>query len=213
MTEPEWLDATDWIDLLPRVRWKKNKNRKLRLFSAACCRRIAHLFEDPRADEALRVSEQFADDETSGEQLREAQTEVLIAVREAVAEHGPHTLAWARDAVWRTTRRKSVWEGAESCQRALNHPPEELTAQVALFRDIFGNPFRRMELNPSWLTSDVTALAAGIYADRAFDRMPILADALQDGGCDDELVLAHCRDTDQIHVRGCWVVDVILGKK
>jgi len=81
-----------------------------------------------------------------------------------------------------------------------------------LLRDIFGNPFRPVACDASWLTSDVVALARGIYDDRAFDRMPILADALQDAGCDNDEVLNHCRDAAQVHVRGCWVVDLLLGK-
>jgi hypothetical protein len=51
-----------------------------------------------------------------------------------------------------------------------------------------------------------------MYDDREFSAMPILADALQDAGCDDEDVLTHCRDTSLAHVRGCWVVDLVLGK-
>ncbi len=78
-------------------------------------------------------------------------------------------------------------------------------------RDIFGNPFRPVVLDPSWRTETVVALANGIYADRAFDRMPILADALEEAGCDQADILAHCRG-DGPHVRGCWVVDSLLGK-
>jgi len=81
-----------------------------------------------------------------------------------------------------------------------------------LVRDIFGNPFRPINLDSSWLTSDVLSLARGIYDERAFDRMSILADALQDAGCTNEDILSHCRDANQIHVRGCWVVDLLLGK-
>jgi hypothetical protein len=88
----------------------------------------------------------------------------------------------------------------------------ERASQAALLRDIFGNPFRPVTPDPAWLTSTVVALAAGIYADRAFDRLPILADALQDAGCDHPDVLAHCRDPHLTHVRGCWVVDLLLGK-
>jgi hypothetical protein len=61
-------------------------------------------------------------------------------------------------------------------------------------------------------TSTAVALARGIYEDRAFDRMPILADALQDAGCDNEDILDHCRGPEP-HVRGCWVVDLLLGKR
>jgi hypothetical protein len=65
---------------------------------------------------------------------------------------------------------------------------------------------------PAWRTTDVMLLAQGIYDAKAFDRMPILADALQDAGCDSDDVLNHCRDAAQVHVRGCWVVDAVLGK-
>ena len=90
--------------------------------------------------------------------------------------------------------------------------PAGTPAEIAgLPRDIFGNPFRPVTCSPFWLTSTVIARAEGICADRASDRLPILADALQDAGCDDEQVLAHCR-SDGPHARGCWVVDLLLGR-
>jgi hypothetical protein len=82
----------------------------------------------------------------------------------------------------------------------------------AFVRDIFGNPFRPVTFNPAWRTSNVTALAQAIYDDRAFDRLPILADALEDAGCDRVDILNHCRQPGE-HVRGCWVVDLVLGKE
>jgi hypothetical protein len=88
---------------------------------------------------------------------------------------------------------------------------EEGKEQCRLLREIFGNPFRPVVADPRWLTSTVRGLASAIYAERAFDRLPILADALEDAGCDHADVLAHCRG-DGPHVRGCWVVDLILGK-
>ena len=84
--------------------------------------------------------------------------------------------------------------------------------QTLLGKDIFGNPFRPVVLDPSWLTSTVVALAQGIYQDRAFDRMPILADALQDAGCENDDILTHCRQPGE-HARGCWVVDLLTGRK
>ncbi len=81
-----------------------------------------------------------------------------------------------------------------------------------LFRDVFGNPFRSVVLDPSWRTEAVVALAAGIYADRAFQRLPVLVDALEDAGCSHESILAHCRSAGP-HVKGCWVVDLLLGRE
>jgi hypothetical protein len=84
---------------------------------------------------------------------------------------------------------------------------------AAILRDIIGNPFRPVSFDPSWLTSTVVALARGIYEERAFDRLPILADALQDAGCDSDDILNHLRDPHATHVRGCWALDLVLGKE
>jgi hypothetical protein len=88
----------------------------------------------------------------------------------------------------------------------------EHAAQVKLVRDIFGNPFRPVSFDSDWRTSTAVALAQQMYDSRDFSVMPILADALQDAGCGNEDVLGHCRAADGVHVRGCWVVDLVLGK-
>jgi hypothetical protein len=82
-----------------------------------------------------------------------------------------------------------------------------------ILRDIFGNPFRPITFNPAWRTTDVLLLARGIYEERAFDRMPILADALQDAGCGSDDILNHLRDPHATHVRGCWALDLVLDKE
>jgi hypothetical protein len=87
----------------------------------------------------------------------------------------------------------------------------EKVALAALLRDIFGNPFRPVALGPSWVTSTAVTLARQMYDARDFSLMPILADALQDAGCEGEDVMDHCR-TGGVHVRGCWVVDLLLAK-
>jgi hypothetical protein len=106
---------------------------------------------------------------------------------------------------------------------------------VALVREIFGNPFRwplndatmpepgrdpqwrwlwlPLAFVPEWRTSTAVALAQQMYESRDFSTMPILADALQDAGCDNADILAHCRDENATHVRGCWVLDLVLGKR
>ncbi len=88
-------------------------------------------------------------------------------------------------------------------------PANHSLLSLVVVRDILGNPFRPLTLDPSWLTSAVLLLARGIYDERAFDRMPILADALRDAGCDSPDILDHCRDPNGVHVRGCWVVDLV----
>jgi hypothetical protein len=90
--------------------------------------------------------------------------------------------------------------------------PTHYDFQAVLIRDIVGNPFRPVAFDAAWRTSTATALARQMYESRDFGAMPILADALQDAGCDNEDVLNHCRDANATHVRGCWVVDLVLGK-
>jgi hypothetical protein len=90
---------------------------------------------------------------------------------------------------------------------------EELPASWRpLFDDVFGDAFRPVTTDPAWLTSTVVSLASQMYESRDFGAMPILADALQDAGCDSPDVLDHCRGPGP-HVRGCWVVDLVLGKE
>jgi hypothetical protein len=83
---------------------------------------------------------------------------------------------------------------------------------VSPLRDIFGNPFRPVTFSPDWRTETAVALARQMYESRDFSAMPILADALQDAGCDSADILDHSRGSSP-HVRGCWVVDLVLGKE
>jgi hypothetical protein len=87
----------------------------------------------------------------------------------------------------------------------------EQAAQANLLRCVAGNPFHAVRAEPDWRTAPVVGIAEAIYAERAFDRLPILADALEDAGCADADVLTHCRAHPE-HARGCWVVDMVLGK-
>ena len=124
--------------------------------------------------------------------------------RAAVA--GAAADAWAEAA---------LFEGREefSPERFQALQAAEHARQADLLRDIVGNPFHPAAVHPSWLAWHdrcVERLARGIYDERAFERLPILHDALLDAGCDSEPMLAHCRDADG-HVRGCWVVDLLLG--
>jgi hypothetical protein len=126
----------------------------------------------------------------------------LIALVVAIADHAAMSAARAlRRDQWSAEWQK-IHDEAEAVEKV---------QQCGLIREIFGNPFRRVSADPSWLTSDVLLLARGVYEDRAFDRMPILADALQDAGCDNANVLDHCRELGE-HVCGCWVLDMLLGK-
>src|SRR5262249_38247864 len=88
---------------------------------------------------------------------------------------------------------------------------DEQAAQEGLLRCIVGNPFRSFTLDSAWKTPAAVALARTAYEERRFDDMPFLADALEEAGCTDEQILSHCRGPGP-HARGCWVVDLVLGK-
>jgi hypothetical protein len=96
-----------------------------------------------------------------------------------------------------------------------------LATHSNLLHDVFGNPWQHSVVDPSWLTwnaGTVAKLATGIYEERSprdgtfnNERLAVLADALEEAGCHDADILTHCRGPGP-HVRGCWVVDLILGK-
>ncbi|WP_232069866.1 hypothetical protein [Gemmata massiliana] len=107
----------------------------------------------------------------------------------------------------RTIKPETDWLGEQEKAQA-----REQEIQCDLLRDIFGNPFRPVAFSASWRTDAVVSLARQMYESRDFGAMPILADALQDAGCDNDDILNHCRAPGE-HVRGCWVVDLVLGKE
>jgi hypothetical protein len=90
--------------------------------------------------------------------------------------------------------------------------PVELKNCCRLMREFFNPQWGPLPSQAAWRTDTVVALARQMYDSRDFRAMPILADALQDAGCDNDEVLNHCR-AGAVHFRGCWVVDLVLGKE
>jgi hypothetical protein len=129
----------------------------------------------------------------------------------------PDTLAAARLAASNAAVSMARWVSGpdgEDGEWGQAHAAEE-AVQAALLRDIVGNPFRRVEVPERWLSWEggtVVRLAQNIEAEQAFDRLPVLADALEDAGCANAEVLGHCRSAGP-HVLGCWVVRLLLGKR
>jgi hypothetical protein len=184
----------------------------MRLAGCAFCRSIWHLIDDEAARNAVETAERYADGEASRAELKAAYTEsahVTSAANKAASGTAdcPFSVAFCAEVATCAADAFAFAPGAtEGAYLA------ESRRQSHLLRCIFGNPFRPVAFDPAWRTSDVVLLAQGIYDERAFDRMPILADALQDAGCTNDDILAHCRDANTPHARGCWVVDLVLGK-
>jgi hypothetical protein len=235
MTEAEWLECSDPQPMLEFLQGRASE-RKLRLFACACCRYIWDLLTDERSKRAVQVAERYADGLAKYNDLVAAAFDGW----EAVVETWGHEPMIDISSIWVTGEELptspasavflAVAEDPSASNPAFNYgvPAAASTARHAalatrqarsqerpqedLLRCIFGNPFHSVAGNPAWLTPTVLALAMAVYEERAFHRMPELADALEEGGCTEADILAHCRKPVE-HVRGCWVVDLVLGKE
>jgi hypothetical protein len=196
MTEGDWLAAADPNPLLKHVQGTAGE-RRLRLFACACARHLGAMLLDYTEDrEAIDVAERFADGQATSDDLMRA--------RGRSRRVGAHWLA-----------NTSAWRAAEQWASCTSFRVSNLrAAQADLVREIFGNPFQPAAVEPAWLRwgdGTVGKMAQAIYEEQRFADLPILADALEDAGCACEPIVAHCRAAGP-HVRGCWVVDLLLAK-
>ena len=242
MTEAEWLACKDPSPMVDHFREGcEGRNRKLRLFGVACCRRLTHLFTDAVVRKALDASERYADGRISDRTIRAWNRKAATACESVLSgvlsgtDSEPKWLAYHAVALVSVPNKypgyffahRSVAEAL--AEEALLFPKARpasgdrlarATASLAHpLRDIFGNPFRPVTFDPAWLTPNVVALAQTVYEERELPsghldrtRLTVLADALLDAGCDSADILAHCR-SEGPHVRGCWVVDLLLEKE
>jgi hypothetical protein len=224
MTETEWLACESPVDML---RWfgERGSKRKWRLSACACCRTVWPLLTDERSRTAVVVAEKYADNRAADyrPEFKLTYNGAVHAVNDAqrlLAESWPGieraTVDAAEAALGAIVASTGgiTGGGLWSLFRSVARSTDEATSyarQAGILRDVFGNSFRPVTLDPAWRTSTVVALARGMYESRDFGAMPILADALQDAGCDSADVLGHCRGPGP-HVRGCWVADLVLGK-
>jgi hypothetical protein len=229
--EVQWLACQDWRPLLEFL-GDKVSDRKLRLFLAACYRQLWGHVPGEVTHAAVTLSEHFA--EAGGVQTIQALVRIpagsvvincgasnpvgpLGVLGEGTLQREVDLSAsnplqadlLARLACWRNVMMYPDWL-VDSLERAgLSRP-----RQAGLFRDVVRGPFRPLLVRAAWRRwreGTVLGIAQGIYHDRAFEQLPILADALLDAGCADEELLAHCRSGAE-HVRGCWAVDCVLGR-
>lgn len=216
MTEAEWLACGNpWV-MMQHV-GAAGTDRKLRLFVCACCERCSQygLIADFRT--GVAVAKQFADRQLNAAELGAARQALACHAEDGDANwnHGLEALARALELAPLEPGTAALCTdlivqsfGQEWNELAQN---QERAAQCELLRDIFRDPFRPATVEPGWRTGNVVALAEAIYQEQDYTRLPILADALEDAGCTDVDMLTHCRVMRE-HVRGCWVVDWVLGK-
>ena len=225
MTEAQWLACDDPAPMLAFLR-RKVSDRKLRLFACACARAAWHLLSDGRSREAVEIVERCADRQARGRELgraerlaNEAQFDVWVADQDRPGAPWPSPV-WsaAHFAYWAAVGVKDLAAYYLNNREGLQGAPPA-GVQAGLLRDVAGDPFRTTAADVGWLTPTVSALATAVYEECALPsgeldaaRLAVLADALEDAGCADEAIFGHLRAPGP-HVRGCWVVDLILGKE
>ncbi len=214
MTEAEWLAGDDLNQLL---RWvgRPATERKARLFAYGCCRAVWELLVDKRSRLAIQKLERAADDGLNSKIQRDAYNIAHAAYRELRSDtrHPLRAACWS--VVAAALRGGSERDGnIATAMSALPgwEGPDVVAFECNLLRCIFGNPFRPVAFDPRWRSETAVALAAGIYDGRHFDRLPILADALEDAGCEHPDMLNHLRGPGP-HARGCWPLDLVLGRE
>jgi hypothetical protein len=225
VTEREWLAEAEpwwmleWLRVNDRLVEDK---RKLWLFACACCRGAWDRLGDERLQAHVCVAEQFADSQATEAELLGVERGAepvwgsllaLLLRQPSYAERGwdPPLPATGAAAMMRFFNRSLAVAGVAPVVGADFITDAERNTVADLVRDTFGNPFRLEAFDPIWRTPATEAIAAGAYESRDFSALPILADALEEAGCREALVLDHCRSGGP-HVRGCWVVDAVLGR-
>jgi hypothetical protein len=219
----DWLLCGDPEAMLRFVGRSGYSGRKLRLFACACARRIEALLTDERLRQLIGVGEAYAEGMVRQSVLESAFSSAgqvnqpdFFAIEREWTESDTRAVNAASAAL--SIAHVASLEAAKGVARHIASAvageavAEEKWHQAEILRDVLGSPFHPVILDPAWRTSTTTHLAATIYDDRAFDLQPILADALEEAGCTDAAILAHCRGPGP-HVRGCWVIDLLLGKQ
>jgi hypothetical protein len=226
MTEEEWLTCTDPQKMLGFLR-DRASDRKFRLFASVCCRRVWPHIRSQAGHRLVEIAERYVDGLASKPSLLAADKEAFEAFEGLYSKEGyglerivrrnmPLRIRAAYSACWLSVG--DAWEAAQGMVWLFGQKVRR--SQSDLLRDIFGNPFSPVSIDPDWRTPTVQALATAAYEERILpaghlepDRLSILADALEEAGCTDTQILSHLRGPSGPHVRGCWVVDAILGKE
>jgi hypothetical protein len=177
---------------------------------------------DERSKQAVLIAERYADGLVGQEQLRRAAA-MARAAEDALFGAVKPRAAWAARAARLTAHANPWWVMQGTSNAVVRAIPgrdgarvaEEKARQAGLLRDVLGNPFSGVQIDPSWLrwnAGTVRKIAQSIYDAYRFGDLPVLADALEEAGCDNPDILAHCRWPGE-HALGCWVVDALLGKE
>jgi hypothetical protein len=210
LDEARWLSSREAWKMISSLLHKPTSERKYRLMALAFAQPWRAKMVDERSCRAIDTAERFADGLATVPELEAAKLSAWRAWEECPGGDRERVrAAWvAGCCAWKSARRAAIRLALPGRENP------EAEGQARLVRDIIGNPFQTVAVAESWLAwsdREVWKLAQGIYEERAFDRLPVLADALEEAGCDNGEILSHCREPGQ-HMRGCWVVDLLIGR-
>ena len=237
MMRAKWSATEDWRGLLyffvDNKDLRDRYDRKLRLIACAACRKVWRQLRDPQVRRAVEASERYADSfRTVQEQLDELRKlltgppikDVDVVISEFSARlRTDEELKEIHDhfqdqssSISTLGARITIGDGISTALETggeLTEVLQWLTPEQysGIIRDIIGNPVSRTKADPEKLSSSVIEMARTIYAERDFSLMAALAERLEGTGCKSQEILSHCRDLKE-HFRGCWVVDLLLGK-
>ena len=217
MTEEEWLACEPDDMYFLAVDQLKSSARRKDLFCLACARLIWDLLADDARGPFEWLEEHLGERKKpwSSGHVRELFSGPAQSLYDAHhRREGGRAGAAAHVAYdvwigWYEYAFPNLCEDYAIFREVLRENPRDSLVSIA--RDLFGNPFRPAAFDPSWRTADPSGIAARMYESRDFSAMPILADALEEAGCTNPDILLHAREPG-VHVRGCWVIDLVLGK-
>jgi hypothetical protein len=216
MSQDDWTVAEEPVALLKMVE-PIASDRKMRMLACGCCRLIWDDLSLEPVRAVVEMSEKYADGLVSADDLNESHNRAVITFVNTLHEQ-VRLLTEDPAEFTRFQKAARVNDCCHVGKLSSEKVSDLLSAQGVkergseLLREIFGNPFRPVSFDPAWRTSTAVALAQQMYDGRDFSLMPIPGDALQDAGCEHADILDHCRSAGP-HVRGCWVVDLVLGKE
>ena len=233
MEEKEWLECGIPKTMLDYVQGRLDQ-RKQRLLACVCVRSVWHNLRDERFRALVELSEDYADGRATAEQLDltarhlfevASRTNFLLVLTEppvsamaAAMSVGNRNISMCLEGALKN----SLLSAAPCILMPAHEGPSQPDAEAQLahsrhladlFRDIVGNPFHPISLHPDWLAwngGTVGQLAETIYVERRYQELPVLADALEEAGCDEPEILDHLRGPG-VHARGCWALDLARG--
>ena len=215
------MTDAEWIELDPHqlsFKLQEHSSRKLRLLAVALCRHFTWMMDCDGVPSAVEAIELFADTGKTKVALRRAR-QTIVVTRTTFQDESPEwqsLVRWALFLVQVAAAENAVTSALQTAVEIAMRKDglsnlgawRELRLPVS---DVTGNPFQPVAFDPRWRSEHTVGIASKMYDDRDFAAMPILADALEEAGCDSESILNHCREPG-VQVCGCWVVDLVLGK-